>query len=131
MAEKNLSEKLGDVKFDSLIAGLNPPVRVGAGTIAGPDAETTFVRGTIFAKSASTGKLHILGSTVSSETLTADCILADDVTVEASTDATVPVYMAGCFNPDLVTVKSEYTITEADKDALRMRDIVFLPVSEM
>lgn len=131
MAERNLSEKLGDVTFDSLIAGLNPPVRVGAGTIAGPDAQTTFKRGTVFAKSATTGKLHILGSTAASQTLTADCILADDVTVAASTDATVPVYMAGCFNPDLVTVKDEYTMSEADKDALRMRDIVFLPMAEM
>lgn len=39
--------------------------------------------------------------------------------------------LAGCFNPDKLTVKDSYTMTEADKDALRMRDIVLLPVVEM
>lgn len=40
-------------------------------------------------------------------------------------------HLAGCFNPDKLTVKDSYTMTEADKDALRMRDIVLLPVVEM
>ena len=48
-----------------------------------------------------------------------------------SMDETVAVYLAGCFNPDKLTVKDGYTMTEADKDALRMRDIVLLPVVEM
>lgn len=52
MAEKMLSEKLGEVEYDGLIAGVNPKKRVGPGVIAGPEAETTFVRGTVFAKSA-------------------------------------------------------------------------------
>ena len=51
--------------------------------------------------------------------------------MKASTDETVAVYLAGCFNPDKLTVKDSYTMTEADKDALRMRDIVLLPVVEM
>ena len=97
MAEKMLSEKLGEVEYDGLIAGVNPKKRVGPGVIAGPEAETTFVRGTVF----------------------------------ASMDETVAVYLAGCFNPDKLTVKDSYTMTEADKDALRMRDIVLLPVVEM
>ena len=58
MAEKMLSEKLGEVEYDGLIAGVNPKKRVGPGVIAGPEAETTFVRGTVFAKSAKDGKLH-------------------------------------------------------------------------
>ena len=33
------------------------------------------------------------------------------------------VYVMGCFNPGAVTVKEEYTITQADKDALRERGI--------
>ena len=100
--------------------------------IAGPEAETTFVRGTVFAKSAKDGKLHILGTEASGgDTLTADCILIEDVTMKASMDETVAVYLAGCFNPDKLTVKDSYTMTEADKDALRMRDIVLLPVVEM
>lgn len=132
VAEKMLSEKLGEVEYDGLIAGVNPKKRVGPGVIAGPEAETTFVRGTVFAKSAKDGKLHILGTEASGgDTLTADCILIEDVTMKASMDETVAVYLAGCFNPDKLTVKDSYTMTEADKDALRMRDIVLLPVVEM
>lgn len=79
MAEKMLSEKLGEVEYDGLIAGVNPKKRVGPGVIAGPEAETTFVRGTVFAKSAKDGKLHILGTEASGgDTLTADCILIED-----------------------------------------------------
>ena len=47
MAEKMLSEKLGEVEYDGLIAGVNPKKRVGPGVIAGPEAETPFVRGTV------------------------------------------------------------------------------------
>lgn len=93
MAEKMLSEKLGEVEYDGLIAGVNPKKRVGPGVIAGPEAETTFVRGTVFAKSAKDGKLHILGTEASGgDTLTADCILIEDVTMKASMDETVAVY---------------------------------------
>ena len=92
MAEKMLSEKLGEVEYDGLIAGVNPKKRVGPGVIAGPEAETTFVRGTVFAKSAKDGKLHILGTEASGgDTLTADCILIEDVTMKASMDETVAV----------------------------------------
>ena len=38
MAEKMLSEKLGEVEYDGLIAGVNPKKRVGPGVIAGPEA---------------------------------------------------------------------------------------------
>ena len=105
MAEKMLNEKMGEVEYDGLIVGLNPKKRVGPGVIAKGAAETTYVRGTVFAKSAKDGKLYILGSTAASgDTLTADCILTDDVTVPATGDATTTVYLAGCFNPDKLVV---------------------------
>ena len=133
MATKMLSEKLGEVEYDNLIVGLTPPKRVGAGKIASTDSkEATYTRGTVFAKSAKDGKLYILGSTATSgDTLTADCILVQDVTVGTTDDETVVVYLAGCFNPEKLTVKDSYTMTEADKDALRMRDIALLPIIEM
>ena len=131
MAEKMLNEKLGEVEYDGLIVGLNPKKRVGPGVIAHGEEEVTYTRGTVFAKSAKDGKLHILGSTVASDTLTADCILVQDVTVGTTNDETVVVYLAGCFNPDKLTVKKGYTMNEADKDALRMRDIALLPIIEM
>ena len=133
MATKMLSEKLGEVEYDNLIVGLTPPKRVGAGKIASIGSkEATYTRGTVFAKSAKDGKLYILGSTATSgDTLTADCILVQDVTVGTTDDETVVVYLAGCFNPEKLTVKDSYTMTETDKDALRMRDIALLPIIEM
>ena len=90
MATKMLSEKLGEGEYDNLIVGLTPPKRAGAGKIASTGSkEATYTRGTVFAKSAKDGKLYILGSTAASgDTLTADCILTDDVTVPATGDAT-------------------------------------------
>ena len=50
--------------------------------------------------------------------------LCDDIEV-GTADEKVAVYTAGCFNIDRVTVADSYTITDGDKDNLRMRGIVF------
>ena len=136
MATKMLSEKLGEVEYDNLIVGLTPPKRVGAGKIASTGRLDSLVRmirrpprSTLFPY---TTLFRSLGSTAASgDTLTADCILTDEVTVPATGDATTTVYLAGCFNPDKLVVKDEYTMTEADKSALRMNGIAVLPVTEM
>ena len=125
----NLSKKIGDMAFDGLITDIKPTPEVRGGVIRKGSAAATYKRGTIFAKSSGTagdGKLVILGSTAaSSETLTPDCILCDDVEVGTGADEKVAVYTAGCFDPEKVTVKAEYSITDADKDALRKYGIVF------
>ncbi len=59
------------------------------------------------------------------EILTPDCILCDNEDIGISADVPVAVYTAGCFNTDKVTVADGYTMTEADKDKLRERGIVF------
>ena len=129
MAQIELGSKLGEMEYDGLVVGVNPPVQVSGGTIRKLGAKATLVRGTILAKSsgsAGDGKLVILGTTAASnETLTPDCILCDDVEVGTSADEKVSVYTAGCFNADKVTVASGYTITAGDLDNLRMRGIVF------
>ena len=112
MAEKMLNEKLGEVEYDGLIAGLNPKKRVGPSVIAKGAAETTYVRGTVFAKSAKDGKLYILGSTATSgDTLTADCILVQDVTVGTTDDETVVDYLAGLWV--LPTMKLSWSTWQA------------------
>ena len=58
---KELRKKLGSMEYDGLITGLNPPVRVDGGTIAKLTTATVYKRGTILAKSAADGLLHILG----------------------------------------------------------------------
>ena len=48
-----------------------------------------------------------------------------DVEVGTSDDVTVPVYLTGCFNTNKCIVADSYTMTEADKDALREGGIFF------
>ena len=121
----NLSKKLGEMNFDGLFTDVVPAVQVRGGIIRKQTTSAvTLKRGTILAKSYGTagdGKLVILGSTAANnETLTPDCVLCDDVT-----DEKVAVYTAGCFDPDKVSATASYSITETDKDNLRMRGIVF------
>ena len=47
------------------------------------------------------------------------------LTLDPAADEKVAVYTAGCFDIGKVTVSASYTITESDKDNLRMRGIVF------
>lgn len=64
-------------------------------------AAATYKRGTVLALSAGTagdGKLVILGSTATTnETLTANCILAEDVEVGTTADVTALAYRTGHF----------------------------------
>ena len=128
MAE--LSRKLGDMEYDALIIGDIPHRQVGCGTIRATEAETTFRRGTILAKSSKDNKLVILGTEpAEGETLTPDCILCDDITVKS--DTTTAVYTAGCFNDNKVITAEGYAITAEDADALRKYDIVLRSAATM
>ena len=102
----NLSNKLGESTYDGLITDVTPAPIVRGGTIRKLGTAATLKRGTVLAKSSGTagdGKLVILGTSAeSNETLTPDCILCDDVDVGTAEDVTVPVYFAGCFDPNKV-----------------------------
>lgn len=116
---KELRQKLGSMEYDGLITGLNPPTRVDGGTIAKLAAPATLKRGTLLGK-ADSGLLSIYDGTG-----TPDCILCDETEVGTAEDVPVDVYVAGCFDPEKVTVADGYTITQADKDKLRTYSIVF------
>lgn len=124
-----LSKSLGTMEFDGLIADINPKLVVSGGTIRKLSKADTIKRGTVLAKSGGTAgdnKLVVLGTAAASnEVLTAYCILCDDVEVGTSDDVTVPVYLTGCFNTNKCIVADSYTMTEADKDALREGGIFF------
>lgn len=114
-----LNKRLGSMDYDGLIADIYPKLVVSGGTIRKLAEAATIKRGTILAKSSGTsgdGKLVVL---------TANCILCDDVEVGTSDDVTVPVYLTGCFNTNKCIVADSYTMTEADKDALREGGIFF------
>ena len=121
-----LSKSLGTMEFDGLIADINPKLVVSGGTIRKLSKADTIKRGTVLAKSGGDNKLVVLGTAAASnEVLTAYCILCDDVAVGTTDDVIAPVYLMGCFNSNKVTVADSYTMTEADKDALRNGGIVF------
>lgn len=104
-------------------------VKVGttAVTIASYNAQTGVVTLSA-APAAGTKNVHVTYDRADANT--PDCVLCDDVTVGTSNDETVAVYTAGCFNTSKVTVKTNYTITDADLDALRCRNIVFKAASK-
>ncbi len=54
-----------------------------------------------------------------------DCILCDDVDVAADADKKVAVYIAGCFDPDKLTLAEGATLGTAAKDVLREKGIIF------
>lgn len=125
-----LSRKLGDMEYDGLIADLTPPMEVRGKTIRKLSAETELKRGTVFAKSSVDNKLVVLGTAAAtSETLTPDCILCDDIVVGTAEDVIATVYTAGCFNTNKIIAASSYTMTETDYDALRKYGIVFKAAS--
>ena len=134
MATRDLHEKLGSVEFPQLFASIDPPALVRGGTIRKLGTKATLVRGTVMAKSsgsAGDGKLVVLGTIAeTNETLTADCILTDNIEVGTSADENVTVYITGDFNIDALTVAENYTITEADKDVLRTKGILLGTVQE-
>lgn len=125
---RDLHEKLGSMEYEKLFAGLEPKALTHPATVRKLGTAGTLKRGTLLAKSsgsAGDGKLVIFGtSAASNETLTADCVLCDDLDVGTSNDENALVYIAGNFNEDALILASGASLTEADRDALRQRGII-------
>ena len=125
---RDLHEKIGSVTPENLFAGLDPRALTKAGVLRKLGTAATLVRGTLLAKSSGTGgdgKLVIFGTTAgTNETLTADCVLAEDVPVGTTNDEAALVYITGNFNEDELILASGASLTEADRDALRVRGIL-------
>ena len=120
---KALNESIGEMKFDNLIASHFPAPEVFTVTIVKDTAAQSLKRGTVLAYSSGTGgsSAHkVLGTTAgSNEALTADAILAEDVEVGTTDNATALAYRTGHFNENALIVKQGYTFKETDKIALR------------
>jgi hypothetical protein len=125
---RDLHEKLGAVTPENLFAGLEPVALKKAGVIRKLGTAGTLKRGTLLAKSsgsAGDGKLVIFGtSAASNETLTADCVLVNDIDVGTTADENALVYISGNFNEDALILKAGASLTEDDRDALRVRGII-------
>ena len=121
---KRLDENLGSVGYDGLIVANEPVADVLTVTIRKEaTAAATYKRGTVLALSEGTagdGKYVILGTAAASnETLTANCVLAEDVTVGTANDETAVAYRTGHFNSNALIMDAEHTFSAADKEALR------------
>lgn len=123
---KRLDENLGSVGYDGLIVANEPVADVFTVTIRREaTAAATYKRGTVLALSARDGKLVILGSTATTnETLTANCILAEDVEVGTTADVTVLAYRTGHFARNKLAVASGYTLKATDEEELRKAGIL-------
>lgn len=125
---RDLHEKLGSVTPENLFAGMEPRPLTKAGVIRKFGTAGTLARGTLLAKSsgsAGDGKLVIFGtSAASNETLTADCVLAEDIDVGTAADENALVFIQGNFNEDELILKAGASLTEDDRDALRVRNII-------
>lgn len=123
---KRLDENLGSVGYDGLIVANEPVADVLTVTIRKEaTAAATYKRGTVMALSAGDGKLVILGSTATTnETLTANCILAEDVEVGTTADVTVLAYRTGHFARNKLAVASGYTLNATDEEELRKAGIL-------
>lgn len=125
---KRLDENLGSVGYDGLIVANEPVADVFTVTIRKEAAAATYKRGTVLALSAGTadaGKLVILGPTATTnETLTANCILAEDVEVGTTADVTVLAYRTGHFARNKLAVASGYTLKATDEEELRKAGIL-------
>lgn len=125
---KRLDENLGSVGYDGLIVANEPVADVLTVTIRKEATAAAYKRGTVLALSAGTadaGKLVILGSTATtSETLTANCILAEDVEVGTTADVTALAYRTGHFARNKLAVASGYTLKATDEEELRKAGIL-------
>ena len=122
---RDLHEKIGSVTPENLFAGLEPHALKKAGVIRKLETAGTMKRGTLMAKSSVDGKLVIFGTTADTgETLTPDCVLVTDIDVGTSVDENALVYISGNFNEDALIMDEGASLTEADRDALRIRNII-------
>ena len=130
---KRLDENLGNVGYDGLIVANEPVADVLTVTIRKEaTAAATYKRGTVLALSAGTagdGKLVILGSTATTnETLTANCILAEDVEVDTTADVTVLAYRTGHFarnkQADVILDTSSLLTRELRKAGILLSDAI-------
>lgn len=106
------------VEYDNLIYDLYPEPEVFSVELA--SGTGTLERGTLLAKSTKDGNYVIFGETAGTgDTLTANAVLCEPVTLSASGEVIGQAYRTGHFAQNILKVKSGATITEADKEALR------------
>lgn len=120
-------EAMGEMKYANIWNSADVPIITGLRTIRKLSAAATYKAGTALALSGGTagdGKLVILGTAAeSNETLTANCILAEDVEIGTDADVQALVFLSGHANANKLVVASSHTITAAEIEAFRAAGI--------
>lgn len=121
---RRLDEDLGTMGYDALIYDLYPPAVPFTVTIRKEKTEAAVLkRGSVLALSGGTagdGKMVILGTAAeSNETLTPNCILADDTKIGTDADVVATAYRTGHFSENALVMTGEHTLSAAEKETLR------------
>lgn len=118
MAATRLDSTIGTVEYDNLIYDLYPPAEVFSVELAAGTG--TLERGSLLDLSSKDSNYVIHGTTAGTgDTLTANCVLAEDVTLDSANEVIGQAYRTGHFAQNMLKIKSGSTITEADKENLR------------
>ena len=128
----NLNEEICKVDFDELVNSATPAPDVFSVTLRGVTVATKLKRGTVLAISDTDVKMVVLGTTLKTtgsgetaktETLTANCILSDDVDA-GTADTSAFAYRTGHFNRNSLIVADGYTLKATDEEELRKGGIL-------
>lgn len=114
---KKLNEDIATIEYDNLFYS-DDVKAIPAGVIVA-SGQGILKRGTLLAKT-SENKMVVLGSEGGA---VADCVLTDEVDA-TSADADAIAYIQGDFNINKLIVAENYTISQADKDTLRTKNIL-------
>ena len=121
-------EAMGEMKYANIWNSADVPIITGLRKLRKlSGAAATYKAGTALALSGGTGgdgTLVILGTAATSnETLTANCILAEDVEIGTDADVQALVFLSGHANANKLIVASSHTITAAEIEAFRTAGI--------
>ena len=119
-----LDENLGTVGFDNLIHSSNPAAEVF--TVSVNANQGVLKRGSLLA--VADGGLALISN---DSTGKANAILAEDVDTGTEAAVNAVAYRTGHFNANALIVGDEYTITAADKEALRVAGILLSDAVEV
>jgi hypothetical protein len=124
----NYYRVVGDLAHDNLATGLSPEPEAQVVTLLALGTAADYPKGTLLGVHTAgqkAGKCVILGTAAGGgEIIVPAYVLAEDTTAGVA-DTNAPAYISGSFAPEHIMVADNYAITEADIDALRIRNIVF------
>lgn len=127
-----LDNETGKTAYDKLFAGAFPTALIGTVKVKGAKNET-LKRGTLLTGEPGGDLMPVKaalavaasGSDPSIKvTMPTVCVLCDDTAVKTDSAVKAQAYKTGCFEYDALFTASEYTLTPADIDYLRIHGII-------